>query len=340
MQRAHILDCKDFSTWAGNGYDLNWSQFCFESLAMPLPASLQERLKIPVIAAPMFLVSGPELVIAACKAGVIGSFPAMNCRTGEEFADWMALVDGATGPDTAPYAVNFGLARMHGDRMAADLETCRRYKPEIIITAVGNPAPVVDDIHAWGGLVLHDVTTIQHARKAVDAGVDGLVLVCAGAGGHGGPVSPLALVEQVRAFFDGIIVVAGAISTGRAVRAVEVLGADLAYLGTRFIATTEAMAEDAYKEMLLGEETRDIVYTNAISGVPANFMRSSLTAVGLDPDNLPAPDGPFRPNLPENLTAWKSIWSAGQGVGLIHDIPDTADLVERLAAEYREAGKS
>ncbi|MBT3702981.1 MAG: nitronate monooxygenase, partial [Alphaproteobacteria bacterium] len=158
----------------------------------------------------------------------------------------------------------------------------------------------------------------------------------AGAGGHGGPVSPLALVEQVRSFFDGIIVVAGGISTGRAVRAVEVLGGDLAYLGTRFIATTESMAEDAYKNMLLTEQTKDIVYTNAVSGVPANFMRSSLTAVGLDADNLPAPDGPFQPNLPEHLTAWKSIWSAGQGVGLIDDIPDTADLVARLTREYEE----
>jgi nitronate monooxygenase len=301
---------------------------------MSLPASIRERLKIPVIAAPMFLVSGPELVIAACQSGIIGSFPAMNCRTSEDFADWMTQIDAATGPGTAPYAVNMGLARMRGERLIADMDVCRKFKPEIVITAVGNPAPVVDDIHAWGGLVLHDVTTIKHAQKAVEAGVDGLVLVCAGAGGHGGPVSPLALVEQVRSFFDGIIVVAGGISTGRAVRAVEVLGGDLAYLGTRFIATTESMAEDAYKNMLLTEETKDIVYTNAVSGVPANFMRSSLTAVGLDADNLPAPDGPFQPNLPEHLTAWKTIWSAGQGVGLIDDIPDTADLVARLASEY------
>jgi nitronate monooxygenase len=304
---------------------------------MSLPESIRSRLKIPAIAAPMFLVSGPDLVIATCKAGAIGSFPAMNCRTSEEFARWMERIDGAMGPDTAPYAVNIGLARMKGERLATDLDICRKYKPEIVITAVGNPAPVVDDIHAWGGLILHDVTTMHHARKAADAGVDGLVLVCAGAGGHGGPVSPLALVEQVRNFFDGIIVVAGGISTGRAVRAIEVLGGDLAYLGTRFIATTESLAENAYKEMLLSEETKDIVYTNAISGVPANFMRSSLTAVGLDADNLPPPDGPFRPNLPEHLTAWKSIWSAGQGVGLINDIPDAAVLVERLTAEYEAA---
>ena len=303
---------------------------------MSLPASIRERLKIPVIAAPMFLVSGPELVIAACQSGIIGSFPAMNCRSSEDFAGWMTQIDAATGPHTAPYAVNMGLARMRGERLIADMDICRKFKPEFVITAVGNPAPVVDDIHEWGGLILHDVTTIKHAQKAIEAGVDGLVLVCAGAGGHGGPVSPLALVEQVRSFFDGIIVVAGGISTGRAVRAVEVLGGDLAYLGTRFIATTESMAEDAYKNMLLTEQTKDIVYTNAVSGVPANFMRSSLTAVGLDADNLPAPDGPVQPNLPEHLTAWKSIWSAGQGVGLIDDIPDTADLVARLTREYEE----
>ena len=304
---------------------------------MPLPVSIRNRLKIPVIAAPMFLVSGPELVIASCQSGIIGSFPAMNCRSSEEFAEWMAVINSATGSQTAPYAVNIGLARMHGERLAAVLDPCRKHETEIIITAVGNPAPVVDEIHGWGGLVFHDVTTIQHAKKAVDAGVDGLVLVCAGAGGHGGPVSPLTLVEQVRTFFDGIVVVAGGISTGRAVRAIEVLGGDLAYLGTRFIATTESMAEPGYKEMLVSEETKDIVYTNSISGVPANFMRSSLTAVGLDADNLPVPDGPFQPNLPEGLTAWNSIWSAGQGVGLINDIPDTPDLVGRLVREYENA---
>jgi nitronate monooxygenase len=304
---------------------------------MSLPRSLRDRLTVPAIAAPMFLVSGPDLVIAACQSGVIGSFPAMNCRTSEEFAAWMTEIDAATGPHTAPYAINFSLARMHGDRMENDLETCRRFKPEIIITSVGNPAPVVDKFHEWGALVLHDVTTIKHARKAAEAGVDGLILVCAGAGGHSGPVSPFALVEQVRTFFDGIIVVAGAISTGRAVRSAEVLGADLAYLGTRFIATTEAMADENYKKMLLSCQTEDVIYTNAMTGVPANFMRPSIVEAGLDPENLPEPDGPFRPNLPENLKAWKSVLSAGQGVGLIEDIPTTRDLVAGLESQYREA---
>ncbi|MCR9214313.1 MAG: nitronate monooxygenase [Proteobacteria bacterium] len=304
---------------------------------MSLPESLSSRLTIPAIAAPLFLISGPELVIEACRAGVMGSFPAMNSRTSEEFADWMDQINAALGPNNAPYAVNFSLARMHGERLDTDMETCRRHKTPVIITSVGNPSHVVEDIQSWGGLVFHDVTTMYHAQKAADAGVDGLILVCNGAGGHAGPSSPFAMVEQVREIFDGTIILAGAITTGRAIRAAEVLGADLAYLGTRFIATEEARADAAYKDMIVTEETADIVYTNAISGVPANFMRSSLTAVGLDPDNLPAPDGPFRPNLPEGLTAWNKIWSAGQGAGLIKDIPKTADLVSRLVSEYKAA---
>ena len=304
---------------------------------MSLPAALQQRLKIPAIAAPLFLISGPDLVIAACKAGVIGSFPAMNARTSDDFSDWMDRINAEVTSRHAPYAVNFSLARMKGVRLDTDMETCRKYKTPIVITSVGNPAPVVEDIQAWGGLVFHDVTTMYHAQKAADAGVDGLILVCNGAGGHAGPLSPFAMVEQVRSFFDGTIILAGAISSGRGIRAAEILGADLAYLGTRFIATTEALAEADYKDMLVTEKTDDIVYTNSISGVPANFMRSSLTNVGLDPDNLPAPDGPFRPNLPEGLTAWNTIWSAGQGVGLIDDLPDTADLVSRLVTEYQSA---
>jgi len=306
---------------------------------MSLPPSISNRLKIPAIVAPLFLVSGPELVIAACKSGVVGSFPAMNARTSDEFSIWMKKITGALGPDDAPYAVNFGLARMHGERLDTDMEICRSYKTPIIITSVGNPAPVVSEIQSWGGLVFHDVTTMYHAKKAADAGVDGLILVCNGAGGHAGPFSPFAMVEQVRSFYDGTIILAGAISTGRAVRAAEVLGADLAYLGTRFIATKEAMAEQPYKDMIVAEETQDIIYTNAISGVPANFMRSSLEEAGLDADNLPAPHGPFRPNLPDGVTAWKSIWSAGHGVGLIDDIPTTASLVARLAEEYEAAKK-
>ncbi len=304
---------------------------------MSLPQSLQQRLKLPAIAAPMFLVSGPELVIETCKAGVVGSFPAMNARNADEFASWMAEIDAATGPDTAPYAVNFPLLRMKDGGLDKYFQICREYKTPIIITSVGNPKPLVDEIHSWGGLVFHDITTVHHAKKAAEAGVDGLILVCAGAGGHAGAATPFALVEQVRAFFDGIIIVAGAISTGRSIRAAEILGADLAYLGTRFIATKEAMAEDAYKDMILSEETKDIVYTDAISGVSANFMRSSLGDAGLDADNLPKPLGLFQPNLPEGITPWKTVWSAGQGVGLIDNIQTTAELVDQLIGEYQQA---
>jgi len=304
---------------------------------MTIPASIKNRLTLPAIAAPMFLVSGPDLVIATCKAGVIGSFPAMNARTSTEFADWMTKIIEETGPYAAPYAVNFPLSRMKGGQLDDYFDICRKYRTPIIITSVGNPASIVDEIHDWGGLVFHDVTTVHHAKKAAAAGVDGLILVCAGAGGHAGAATPFALVEQVRAFFDGILIVAGGISTGRAIRAAEVLGADLAYLGTRFIATKEAMAEEDYKHMITQEETQDIVYTNAISGLPANFMRSSLQAVGLDANDLPKPEGPFRPNLPDGITAWKSVWSAGQGVGLIDDSPSTADLVLQMTAEYQSA---
>lgn len=304
---------------------------------MSLPSSLKTNLKLPAIAAPMFLVSGPELVIATCNAGVIGSFPAVNARTAEDFAQWMKKIDDETGDDAAPYAVNFPLSRMKGGMLDGHLEICREYKTPIIITSVGNPASIVDEIHDWGGLVFHDVTTVHHAKKAAAAGVDGLILVCAGAGGHAGTATPFALVEQVRAFYDGIIILGGGISTGRAIRAAEVLGADLSYLGTRFIATQEAMAEDAYKEMIITEDTHNIVYTNAISGLPANFMRTSLEAADLDPNNLPEPHGPFRPNLPEDIIAWKTVWSAGQGVGLIHNSPSTADLVQQMTAEYQTA---
>jgi len=267
---------------------------------MSLPSYLKRNLKLPAIAAPLFLVSGPELVIATCNAGVIGSFPAMNARTSAEFADWMQNINGETREDAAPYAVNFPLSRMKGGALDAYMDICRDYKTPIIITSVGNPGSIVHEIHDWGGLVFHDVTTVHHAKKAAAAGVDGLILVCAGAGGHAGTINPFALVEQIRAFFDGVLILAGGISTGRAIRAAEVLGADLAYLGTRFIATEEAMAEDAYKDMLISENTHDIIYTNAISGLPASFMRSSLEEVGLDADNLPEPHAMFHPNPPRS----------------------------------------
>lgn len=311
---------------------------------MALPSRLQGTFRIPAIAAPMFLVSGPDLVISTCRSGVIGTFPALNARTTEELDDWLGQINSALAEPqdgvVSPYGVNITVARDRRARLEADMAVCAKHEVPIIITSVGHPGEAVKMVHDYGGLVFHDVTTMRHAAKAAEAGVDGLILVCAGAGGHAGPVSPFALVEQVREIFDGVIVVAGGISTGRAVRSAEVLGGDLAYLGTRFIATREAMADAHYKQMLVDGETKDIVYTNAISGVPASFIRQSLEEAGLDPDNLPPPKGVFQPDLPDDVKAWRNALSAGHGIGMIKDVPSVAELCDRLAAEYEAAGGS
>ncbi len=304
---------------------------------MTLPSIFQGKLKIPVIAAPMFLVSGTDLVINACKAGVVGTFPALNARSTDEFADWLDQIKGALQEEDAPYGVNVPLSAHRRARLAEDLAIMKSREVPLVITSIGNPKEIVEEIHSYGGLVFHDVTTLRHARKAAQAGVDGLILVCAGAGGHGGTLNPFAFVEQVRPFFDGTIVLAGSIGTGRAVRAAVTMGADLAYVGTRFIATKEALGPEGYKDMLVSEATDDVVYTDAISGLNANFMASSLMENGLDPKNLPKPKAQFQPDLPDGLTAWRDIWSAGQGVGLINDIPPVRTLVERMAADYNAA---
>jgi nitronate monooxygenase len=222
-------------------------------------------------------------------------------------------------------------------RFEADLAALRRHKVPVVITSVGEPSPVVEVVHEYGGVVLHDVTTVRHARKAAEAGVDGLILVCAGAGGHAGSASPFALLPQVREFFDKTVVLAGAISDGRGIRAAQVLGADYAYMGTRFIATQESKARAPYKDMLVEEETHDVVYTDAFSGMSANYLRASIVKSGMDPANLPKPKGLWQPDLPEGVKAWRDIWSAGQGVGMIKDIPTVAELVERLSADYKAA---
>jgi len=304
---------------------------------MPIPTIFEGKLKIPVIAAPMFLVSGTELVINACKSGVVGTFPALNARSAEEFADWLDQIKNALTEEDAPYGVNVPLSAHRRARLSEDLEVMKSRKVPLVITSIGNPKEIVEEIHGYGGLVFHDVTTLRHARKAAQAGVDGLVLVCAGAGGHGGALNPFAFVEQVRQFFEGTIVLAGSISTGRAVRAGITMGADLTYVGTRFIATKEALGPDRYKEMLVSAATDDVVYTDAISGLNANFMASSLMENGLDPRNLPKPKAQFQPDLPDGLTAWRDIWSAGQGVGLIEDIPTISELVHRMTDEYHAA---
>lgn len=298
------------------------------------------NLNLPVLVAPMFIVSGVELVLACCKAGLIGSFPALNGRTANEFESMLCAITEALrrhGIPEAPYAVNVSMRTRSTERFEQDLATIERYKVPIIITSVGDPAPVVDRVHRYGGIVLHDVINLQHARKAASSGVDGLILVCAGAGGHSGAVSPFAMVPQVREFFKGIIALAGAISDGRSIRAAEVLGADIAYMGTRFIATAEADAQAEYKDMLVEQHTEDVVYTNAFSSVWANFMEASIRRVGMDPARLPSPKGLWQPDLPEGVKAWRDVWSGGHGVGLIRSVPSVAELAVQLACEYREA---
>lgn len=305
---------------------------------MAIPAALQKGLKLPVIAAPMFLVSGPELVIASCKAGVIGTFPALNQRTTEGYSEWLDEIKAALGPDDAQYGVNI-IVHNTNPRVMADLEVTVRHKVPLVITSLGAVKDVVDAVHSYGGLVFHDVTTVRHAQKAAQAGVDGLILVCAGAGGHAGTWSPFALLNEVRQFFKGTILLSGCMSTGQDVATAMMLGADFAYLGTRFINTTESRAPDEYKDMIDEAHAADIVYTPAISGIPANFMSQSLIANGLDPKSLPDKTKvDLGKELDHEVKAWKSVWSAGQGVGSIDDVPTTAELVARLKREFDEAG--
>ena len=309
---------------------------------MPIPAILTSGLKLPVIASPMFLTSGPDLVIAFCNAGIIGTFPALNQRSSEGFDEWLGLIRNGIAPGAAPFGVNL-IVHKTNPRVAADLALCAKHRVPVIITSLGAATEVVDAVHGYGGVVFHDVTTAKHARKAAEAGVDGLILVTAGAGGHAGTTNPFALMAEVREFFKGTIILAGCISTGGDVAAAQMMGADLAYMGTRFIATRESMASDPNKRMIVEAGSADILYTPAISSIAANFLRASIVAAGLDPDKLAPPAGidlshitePYKKeNLGEHQKAWRDIWSAGQGVAGIHDIPATADLVSRLREEY------
>ncbi len=305
---------------------------------MAIPAALQQGLKLPVIAAPMFLVSGPELVIASCKAGVIGTFPALNQRTTEGYSEWLDEIKAALGPEDAQYGVNI-IVHNTNPRVMADLEVTVRHKVPLVITSLGAVKDVVDAVHSYGGLVFHDVTTVRHAQKAAQAGVDGLILVCAGAGGHAGTWSPFALLNEVRQFFKGTILLSGCMSTGQDIATAMMLGADFAYMGTRFINTTESRAPDEYKDMIDEAHAADIVYTPAISGIPANFMSQSLIANGLDPKSMPDKTKvDLGKELDHEVKAWKTVWSAGQGVGSIDDVPTTAELVARLKREFDEAG--
>lgn len=300
--------------------------------------TLQKGLRLPVICSPMFIVSNPEMVIAQCISGVVGSFPALNARPQEQLDDWLLRITSALAdvPDAAPFAVNL-IVRPGNERLQADLDACVRHRVPIIITSLGAPTDIVRQVHAYGGRVFHDVTSVRHAKRALQAGVDGLILVCAGAGGHAGALSPFALLSEVRAFYTGTVILAGAISDGRAILAAQVLGADFVYMGTRFIATQESAAVQGYKDMLVGATAADIVYTPHFSGIPANYLKPSLVAAGLDPDNLPVIDPAAVRAAGDRHKRWKDIWGAGQGVGSINDLPSTAELVDRLALEYRAA---
>lgn len=301
---------------------------------MTLPAQLQGRLALPVIAAPMFIVSTPELVIAQCKSGIVGSFPALNARPQETLDEWLTQIKAAVGD--APFAVN-QIVHQSNVRLEHDLEVCVGHRVPIIITSLRPPGDLVKQVHGYGGLVFHDVISVRHAEKALEEGVDGLILVCAGAGGHAGTLSPFALVREVRRFFKGPLALAGAITDGAGILAAQALGADLAYMGTRFIATREANAAPAYKDAVMASQAADVVYTPYFTGVAGNYLKSSIVAAGLDPDNLPPRDKTAMDFGGGAAKAWRDIWGAGQGVGNIADAPPAAELIDRLKREYAQA---
>ncbi|HZX52958.1 MAG TPA: nitronate monooxygenase family protein [Pseudomonas sp.] len=307
---------------------------------MSLPALLEQRLRLPVVAAPMFLVSNPQLVLACCRGGIVGSFPALNQRESSGFKAWLEEIEAGLDAQCAPYAVNL---IVHGSnpRLQADLAICVEHRVPIVITSLGAAKEVVNAVHSYGGLVFHDVTTRRHAEKAAAAGVDGLIAVAAGAGGHAGTWSPFALIAEIRQFFNKTLLLAGCLNRGHEVLAAQLLGADLAYLGTRLIATQENAASEAYKQMLLDAQAADIIHTPAVSGVPASFMRQSLELAGYDLKQLQNKGeinyGEKLKPMDEEAKAWKTVWSAGQGVGGIGDLPSVEQLIARLDSEYRAA---
>ena len=312
-----------------------------------LPDILKNNLSVPVVGAPLFIISRPELVIAQCKAGVVGSFPALNARPQELLSDWIKEIKDELGqykednPDAkvAPFAVN-QICHLSNDRLFKDVETCVKHEAPIIITSLRPPEDLVKAIHSYGGLVFHDVISTRHAQKAVEQGVDGLILVCAGAGGHAGALSPFALVREVKEWFDGTIILSGSIGDGYSVASSLALGADLAYMGTRFIATEEANADPGYKKMLEESAANDIVYSSLFTGVHGNYLKPSIDKAGLDSNNLPEADKSsmnFGSGGNTDAKAWKDIWGSGQGIGGIIDSPPVQELVDRIQSEYEEA---
>ena len=312
---------------------------------MPLPANIRDRLRLPILAAPMFIVSGPELVIEQCKAGVIGSFPALNARPQEELDKWLTRIETELAQHqrehpakkVAPFAVNLIMNKANS-RLDADLEVVLKHKVPFVITSLSAPTALVPRVHEYGGMLFHDVIKVRHAEKALEAGVDGIIAVCGGAGGHAGSINPFALINELRRIHEGPLVLAGAITNGSGVLAAEAMGCDLAYMGTRFIATEESMAVAPYKQMIVASNSGDIVYTPLFSGVHGSYLAGSIRNAGLDPANLPVNEAPgqYR-NRNERPKTWTEIWGAGHGVGNIDDIPSTAVLVDRLETEYRAA---
>jgi len=306
---------------------------------MTLPAILKDRLSIPVIASPLFIISNPDLVIAQCKAGVVGAFPSLNARPLQQFEDWLQRLNAELGPDDAPYAVNLIVHRSN-DRLLDDLKLCVKYKVPIVITSLGAREDVFEAIHSYGGIVLHDVINDRFARKAIEKGADGLIPVAAGAGGHAGTTSPFALIQEIRAWFGGPVALSGSIATGDAVLAAQAMGADLAYIGSAFIATDEARAADGYKQMIVDSTSADIVYSDLFTGVHGNYLAPSVAAAGMDPANLPKGDIStmnFASGGSSAAKAWKDIWGCGQGIGAVKAVVPAAQVVERLKAEYAAA---
>ena len=316
---------------------------------MAIPKHIKDNISMPVIGAPLFLISGPDLVIAQCKAGIIGSFPALNARPQHVLEEWIIRIKTELAeyqeqnPDAkvAPFAVN-QICHGSNDRLMDDMETCVKHEVPIIITSLRPPAEVVEAAHSYGGLVFHDVISVRHAKKAAEQGVDGLILVCAGAGGHAGALSPFALLREVKEWFDGTVILSGSIGDGYSVASSLALGADFAYMGTRFIASKEANADQEYKKMLEESAASDIVYSSLFTGVLGNYLKPSIANAGLDPDNLPDADKSamnFGSGGNTDSKAWKDIWGSGQGIGRITDSPSVSELVDRLKAEYLESAK-
>ncbi|MCR8842513.1 nitronate monooxygenase [Paenibacillus sp. SC116] len=310
-----------------------------------LPQEIAQQLSLPVIVAPMFLISSPKMVIESCKAGLIGSFPLLNARTADELNDWMQQITDAlfaaksqeAEQRIAPWAVNL-IVHHTNKRLEADLALIKKHKPPIVITSLGDPQPIVDVVHQYGGIVFADVSTLKHAAKAAQRGVDGLVLVCSGAGGHAGTINPLAFIAEVKKTWKGITILAGSISNGQDILAAKVLGADLAYMGTRFIATTESFAHDDYQRMLIESTLDDLIYTDAISGVKGNYLIPSIRNAGLDPAQLNKKDNvDFSQLNATDAKAWKNIWSAGQGLGTIQHVAPVAQVAVELKQQYKQA---